>query len=409
MYLYLCVCVIINLFLLFFCKVLVIDEADRVLDLGFRDAMNAILAALPSEDRQTMLYSATQTQSVRQLAKLSLRDPQYIAVHEAQSSVTPSALKQHFMMVEATVKYDVLWSFIKTHLKSKVLIFQATCKQVRFTYEMFRKLRPGTPLMHMHGNMNQQKRMAIYYEFCEKPEATLIATDLAARGLDFPSVDWVVQADCPDDAETYIHRVGRTARYRAKGNALLLLLPSEAAMVPLLRNKKVPIKKTLVNPDTLMTVSRNFAGFLAEDPNLKFLAQKAFVGYVRSVYLQSNKEVFSVEQLPGPTQFPSIGFTGLHVAGEELARAMGLPNAPKMKFVKKTKKNTPYKLQELLEGKEIDASKQPKKKKNNIEKLLTRKNNTVLSDAHAQMRFVVLRVFLLNSLKLNLCLCAGCE
>ena len=128
-----------------------VDEADRVLDLGFKDAMNKIIRALPSEERQTMLFSATQSQAVRQLAKSTLQNPQFISVHQGLTSVTPAALKQHYMLVEANVKYDVLWSFIKTHLKSKTLIFQSTCKQVRFTYEMFRKLRPGTPLMHVHG------------------------------------------------------------------------------------------------------------------------------------------------------------------------------------------------------------------------------------------------------------------
>lgn len=82
-------------------------------------------------------------------------------------------------------------------------------------FEAFRKLRPGVPLRALHGNMKQMKRMGVFYEFCEAKAMVLFATDIAARGLDFPTVDWVLQADCPEDVATYIHRAGRTARYMA--------------------------------------------------------------------------------------------------------------------------------------------------------------------------------------------------
>lgn len=75
--------------------------------------------------------------------------------------------------------------------------------------------------------MEQNKRTAIYFQFVEKKNAVLFSTDISARGIDFPAVDWVIQVDCPEDVATYIHRVGRTARYKSKGNALLFLLTSE--------------------------------------------------------------------------------------------------------------------------------------------------------------------------------------
>lgn len=83
--------------------------------------------------------------------------------------------------------------------------------------------------------------MDIYEDFCNKTSAILFATDLAARGLDFPQVHWVVQADCPEDADTYIHRVGRTARYQRGGESLLMLLPTETAILANLTEKKIPI------------------------------------------------------------------------------------------------------------------------------------------------------------------------
>lgn len=105
------------------------------------------------------------------------------------------------------------------------------------------RLQPGVPLLALYGSLHQLRRMDIYENFCRKSSAVLFATDLAARGLDFPAVHWVVQADCPEDADTYIHRVGRTARYQCGGESMLMLLPTETAMIDNLSEKKIPITK----------------------------------------------------------------------------------------------------------------------------------------------------------------------
>lgn len=140
----------------------------------------------------------------------------------------------------------------------------------------------------------------------------------AARGLDFPAVDWVVQVDCPEDAETYIHRVGRTARYDSEGKALMLLLPSEEpGMLELLEKKRVPLNKIQVNPKKAVSISTQLQSLCSEFPEIKYLGQKALVSYVRSVHLKGNKNVFKVEELPL----------------EEYAASLGLPGAPKMKFI----------------------------------------------------------------------------
>lgn len=90
--------------------------------------------------------------------------------------------------------------------------------QVRFAYEAFRRLKPGVSIGGLGGHMKLKSRMNMFKRFCEAKAMVLLATDVAARGLDFPNVDWVVQMDCPEDVETYIHRVGRTARYVSGGN-----------------------------------------------------------------------------------------------------------------------------------------------------------------------------------------------
>lgn len=224
-------------------KILVLDEADRCLDLGFQSAMNSIIENLPPE-RQTLLFSATQTKSVKDLARLSLKNPKYIAVHESKPHSTPESLEQSYIVCELHDKVSLLWSFIKNHKRQKILIFLSSCKQVKYVYTLFCRLRPGSPLLALYGTLHQLRRMKIYNEFCAKHNVVMFATDIASRGLDFPDVNWVVQLDCPEDGKTYIHRAGRTARYRKGGESLLILLPSEEqAMIKELETEKIPINK----------------------------------------------------------------------------------------------------------------------------------------------------------------------
>lgn len=110
-------------------QVLVLDEADRILDQGFKNDLDAIISQLPRR-RQTLLFSATQTKSVRDLARLSLKDPEYLSVHSESVTATPENLNQIVMEVPIGQKLDMLWSFIKTHLNSKIIVFLSTCKQV---------------------------------------------------------------------------------------------------------------------------------------------------------------------------------------------------------------------------------------------------------------------------------------
>lgn len=114
------------------------DEADRILDLGFQQTMNAIIANLPLK-RQTLLFSATQTKSVKDLARLSLKNPRYVSVHENAEHSTPTGLEQSYVVCNLEDKVSVIWSFIKNHLKKKSIIFLSSCKQVKYMYEMFCK------------------------------------------------------------------------------------------------------------------------------------------------------------------------------------------------------------------------------------------------------------------------------
>ncbi|KFW80013.1 putative ATP-dependent RNA helicase DDX10, partial [Manacus vitellinus] len=303
-------------------QMLILDEADRILDMGFADTMNAIIENLPKK-RQTLLFSATQTKSVKDLARLSLKDPEYVWVHEKAKFSTPATLDQNYVVCELQQKVNMLYSFLRTHLKKKSIVFFASCKEVQYLFRVFCKLQPGLPVLALHGKQQQMKRMEVYTCFVRKKAAVLFATDIAARGLDFPAVNWVIQFDCPEDANTYIHRVGRTARYKEGGEALLVLLPSEEkGMVEQLAQRKVPISEIKINPEKLTDIQKRMQAFLAQDQELKDKAQRCFVSYLRSVYLMKNKEVFDVFKLPLA----------------EYALSLGLAMAPRVRFLQRVRK-----------------------------------------------------------------------
>uniref|UniRef100_A0A8C1TY34 ATP-dependent RNA helicase n=1 Tax=Cyprinus carpio TaxID=7962 RepID=A0A8C1TY34_CYPCA len=298
---------------------LVLDEADRILDMGFADTLNAIIENLP-KTRQTLLFSATQTKSVKDLARLSLKNPEYVWVHEQAKFSTPATLEQNYVVCELHQKVNMLFSFLRSHLKKKIIVFFACCKEVQYLFRVFCRLRPGISVLALHGKQQQMKRVEVYNDFVRKTSAVLFATDIAARGLDFPAVNWVLQFDCPEDANTYIHRVGRTARYKEGGEALLVLLPSEEkGMIAQLQDKKVPINKIKVNPEKLVSVQQKLEAFLAQEKEQKERAQRCFVSYLRSIYLMKNKDVFDVFQLKLP----------------EYAMSLGLAVAPRVRFLNK--------------------------------------------------------------------------
>lgn len=132
--------------------------------------------------------------------------------------------------------------------------------------------------MHMHGKQKQMQRLEIYQRFLTSKHAVMFATDVAARGLDFPAIDWVVQVDAPEDVDTYIHRVGRTARYQAKGKALLFLLPSEEeGMLRRLAAKKIEVNKIKANEKKKQSIRSQLQSAAFQFPEIKFLAQRVRV------------------------------------------------------------------------------------------------------------------------------------
>lgn len=288
-------------------KILIIDEADRILDMGFVESMNLILDFLPKE-RQCLLFSATQTNSVEDLARLSLNNPISVSVDATSDTTTPENLRQKFTVINLEQKLSFLWAFIKRHKKSKILVFIATCKQTRFIHDLFCRMKPGVSINALHGGLHQLKRMDIYNKFSDVRHCVLLATDVAARGLDFPDVDWVVQLDCPEDATTYIHRVGRTARLDKPGRSLLVLMPNEKDyMLDKLSKNKIPIEEVPTRERHLFFIQNTVESNLARDVNLKEEAKRAFKCYIKSLLNSHSRQVFDAQQIDLKAFAQSLG------------------------------------------------------------------------------------------------------
>ena len=125
----------------------------------------------------------------------------------------------------------------------------------------------------------------------------MLSTDISARGVDFPAVDWVVQVDCPEDTNTYIHRVGRTARYKSKGNALLMLLPSEAKFAEKLTSRNIQMKRLATKSDKQLTIQPVLEKLNAENRDQMHLAKKACASYLKGVHIMKDKEVFQLNEI----------------------------------------------------------------------------------------------------------------
>ncbi|KAI1642357.1 DEAD-domain-containing protein [Daldinia loculata] len=357
-------------------QILVLDEADRIMDMGFQSAVDALVEHLP-KSRQTMLFSATQSKKVSDLARLSLKDPEYVAVHEAAAAATPTTLTQHYLITPVAEKMETLYGFIKANLKSKMIVFLSSGKQVRFVYESFRHLQPGIPLLHLHGRQKQVARLEITSRFSAAKYSCLFATDVVARGVDFPAVDWVVQMDCPEDTDTYIHRVGRTARYERDGKAVLFLDPSEEkGMLKRLEQRKVPIQKVNVRDKKKQSIKNQIQDMCFKNPDLKYLGQKAFISYTRSVHLQRDKEIFNLKKLDL----------------DAYAASLGLPGAPQIRFQKgedvKKLKNAPRAGLSSDSESEFDEERKKRKKgeiRTKYDRMFERTNQDVLTSHYNKM------------------------
>jgi len=274
---------------------LIIDEADRILEIGFEEEMKSIVRLLPKK-RQTMLFSATQTQKVEDLAKLSLkRSPLYVGVDDDKQDSTVEGLEQGYIVLPADKRFLLLFTFLKKNKKKKVMVFFSSCNSVKYHSELLNYI--DIPVMDIHGRQKQQKRTSTFFEFCTAETGTLLCTDVAARGLDIPEVDWIVQFDPPDDPKEYIHRVGRTARAGGRGHALLFLLPEELGFLRYLKHAKVPLNEYDFAKAKVSNIQLQMEKLISSNYFLNKSAKDGYRSYLQAYASHQHREIFNVENL----------------------------------------------------------------------------------------------------------------
>ncbi|KAL3277132.1 hypothetical protein HHI36_012486 [Cryptolaemus montrouzieri] len=286
---------------------LVIDEADRILDIGFEEELKQIVKLLPKK-RQTMLFSATQTKKTETLTSLALKkEPIYVGVDDTKDVATVTGLEQGYVVCPSEKRLLVLFTFLKKNRKKKVMVFFSSCMSVKYHHELFNYI--DLPVMSIHGKQKQTKRTATFFEFCNAETGILLCTDVAARGLDIPAVDWIVQYDPPDDPKEYIHRVGRTARGEgSSGHALLILRPEELGFLWYLKHAKVPLNEFEFSWSKISDIQLQLEALISKNYFLNMSAKEAFKAYVRAYDSHHLKTIFDVNTLDLVKVGKSFGF-----------------------------------------------------------------------------------------------------
>lgn len=206
-------------------KTLVLDEADRMLDMGFAEAMTEIVARTP-KNRQTLLFSATYPDEIKKISRSMQRDPVTVSV---ETEHEPGVIEQLFYQVRAHERNNTLLALFEHYNPESTLVFCHTKKQCDEVAALLDQHRIQS--LAIHGDLEQRERDQVLVQFANNSCPVLVATDLAARGLDIKSLQAVINYELPRDPEIYVHRIGRTGRAGEKGLALSIFTEAEAVRV----------------------------------------------------------------------------------------------------------------------------------------------------------------------------------
>merc|ERR1712209_125427 len=288
---------------------LIIDEADRILDVGFEEEMKKIVKLLPKK-RQTMLFSATSTRKTEDLIKLALKnEPMFVGIEDKTPDMpaTVSGLEQGYVICPSDKRLLLLFTFLKKNKKKKVMVFFSSCMSVKFHHELLNYI--DLACMSIHGKQKQTKRTTTFFQYCNADSGILLCTDVAARGLDIPDVDWIVQYDPPDDPKEYIHRVGRTARGEGgKGHALMILRPEELGFLRYLKQANVPLNEFEFSWSKISNIQPQLEKLISKNYYLNISAKEAYKAYVRAYESHSLKQIYDVHNLDLAAVGKSFGF-----------------------------------------------------------------------------------------------------
>lgn len=283
-------------------EILILDEADRFFQqANFREALKSILSHLPKQ-RRTSLFSATQTTEIETFIRAGLRNPVQVIVREKRAhnalKRTPDSLNNFYLICDADQKLQYLITLLRAHREQKFIIFFNTCACVDYFSKLLVILLKTIPVLSIHGQ--KAKRADVFCKFQDMKSGILACTDVMARGIDIPTVDWVIQYDPPSNVEAFVHRCGRTARAGNFGNALLFLLPSESAYVEFVKiNQKVPIEEFTHEQtlDTSYNMAHKIRRLATQDRELYEKGLRAFVSFIQSYLKHQCNIILQVKEL----------------------------------------------------------------------------------------------------------------
>ena len=224
-------------------QIAVLDEADEMLNMGFIDDIKEILNVIP-EERQTLLFSATMPREIREIATTLMKNPTEIKVKAKEMTV--ENIDQYFMEVPERFKFDTLTNHFDIHSPTLAIVFTRTKKRVDEITDGLQVR--GFRAEGIHGDLTQGKRMSVLNKFKHSRIEVLVATDVAARGLDISGVTHVYNFDIPQDPESYVHRIGRTGRAGRTGEAISFVTPREMPHLRLIEEVTKSKMKRLVPP-----------------------------------------------------------------------------------------------------------------------------------------------------------------
>lgn len=256
-----------------------------------------------------MLFSATLSKKTDDLIGVALKkEPLYVGLEEYNESATVDGLEQGFVIAPSDKRLLLLFTFLKKNRNKKIMVFFSSCMSVKFHNELLNYI--DLPVMSIHGKQKQTKRTTTFFQFCNSETGILLCTDVAARGLDIPQVDWIVQFDPPDDPKEYIHRVGRTARGEgAKGHALLILNPEEREFLRYLKEAKVPLQEFEFSWNKVANIQPQLEKLISKNYFLNLSAKEAYKAFVRAYDSHSLKHIFDVNRLDLVCVAKSFGFS----------------------------------------------------------------------------------------------------
>lgn len=202
---------------------LILDEADEMMNMGFIDDMKFIMDKIPAEQRQTMLFSATMPKAIQTLVQQFMKSP--VIVKTMNNEMSDPQIEEYYTIVKELEKFDTFTSFLDVHQPELAIVFGRTKRRVdELTSALISK---GYKAEGLHGDITQAKRLEVLKKFKNDQLDILVATDVAARGLDISGVSHVYNFDIPQDTESYTHRIGRTGRAGKKGVAITFVNPIE--------------------------------------------------------------------------------------------------------------------------------------------------------------------------------------